>query len=191
MRATELRSLGMAAEAARAEAMRQFGDLDDARRYITTVDRATEAALRRTEIMGDLRHDIVYAIRKLRTAPAFTITVILTLALGIGANTAIFSVVDGVLLQPLPLREPDRIMRVRFIYNGEPDAGSPPELQDFRTRSRTMESLAMYQGQAVNLVRDGADPEQLVAVLVNANWFRLLGITPALGRAFIDGEDSE
>ena len=191
MRAAELRSLGMAAEAAQAEARRQFGDLDDARHYITTVDRATEAALRRTEIMGDLRHDIVYAIRKLRTAPAFTITVILTLALGIGANTAIFSVVDGVLLRPLPLREPDRIMRLRFIYNGEPDAGAPPELQDFRARSRTMESLAMYQGQAVNLVRDGADPEQLVGVMVSANWFRLLGISPELGRTFTEGEDSE
>ena len=191
MRAAELRSLGMPADAARAEAIRQFGDLDDARQYINTVDRATEAAQRRTELMGDLRHDIVYAIRKLRTAPAFTLTVILTLALGIGANTAIFSVVDGVLLRPLPFREPDRIMRLRFIYNGEPDAGSPPELRDFRTRSRTMESIAMYQGRTVNLVRDGADPEQLVGVLVNANWFNILGITPELGRTFVDGEDVE
>jgi putative ABC transport system permease protein len=191
MRAAELRSLGMAADAARAEAIRQFGDLDDARHYITTVDRATEKAQRRTEFMGDLRHDIVYAVRKLRSAPGFTLTVILTLALGIGANTAIFSVVDGVLLRPLPFREPDRVMRVHFIYNGEPDAGSPPELRDFRTRSRTMESLAMYQGRTVNLVRDGADPEQLVGVLVNANWFNLLGITPELGRAFVEGEDNE
>jgi putative ABC transport system permease protein len=191
MRAAELGSLGMPAEAARAEAMRQFGDLDDARQYITTVDRATEAAQRRTEVMGDLRHDIAYAIRKLRTAPAFTFTVILTLALGIGANTAIFSVVDGVLLQPLPFHEPDRVMRLRFIYNGAPDAGAPPELRDFRTRSRTMESFAMYQGGAVNLVRDGADPEQLVGVMVSANWFNILGVTPELGRSFADGEDAE
>ena len=191
MRAAELCSLGMAPEGARAEAMRQFGDLDDARQYITTVDRATEAAQRRTELMGDLRHDIAYAIRKLRTAPAFTLTVVLTLALGIGANTAIFSVVDGVLLRPLPFQEPDRLMRLRFIYNGEPDAGSPPELRDFRTRSRTMESFAMYQGGAVNLVRDGADPEQLVGVMVNANWFNILGISPELGRAFVEGEDVE
>src|SRR5689334_9499478 len=183
MRAAELRSLGMAPEAARVEAVRQFGDLDDARHYLTTVDRATEAAQRRTELMGDLRHDIAYAVRKLRTAPAFTLTVILTLALGIGANTAIFSVVDGVLLRPLPFREPDRVMRLRFVYNGAPDAGSPPELRDFRTRSHTMESFAMYEGHAVNLVRDGADPEQLVGVRVSANWFHMLGITPELGRA--------
>ncbi|HEY7236593.1 MAG TPA: ABC transporter permease [Gemmatimonadaceae bacterium] len=191
MRVEELRALGLSPDAARAEAMRQFGDIDDARHYITAVDRATEAAHRRSEYMGDLRQDIVYAVRKLRSAPAFTLTVVLTLALGIGANTAIFSVVDGVLLRPLPFREPDRVMRVRFIYNGSPDAGSPPELNDFRTRNRTMQSLAMYAGASVNLVRAGADPELLVGVEVSANWFNILGVTPQLGRAFVEGEDRE
>src|SRR4029079_18274411 len=100
------------------EAMRQFGDLEDARHYITTVDRATEAAHRRSEYMADLRQDITYAVRKLRSAPAFTLTVVLTLALGIGANTAIFGVVDGVLLRPLPFQRPDRVMRLRFMYDG-------------------------------------------------------------------------
>src|SRR5262249_14447735 len=112
MRVDELRALGLTAEAAQAEAMRQFGGMDGARHYITAVDRATEAAHRRSEYMGDLRQDIVYALRKLRSAPAFTLTVVLTLALGIGANTAIFSVVDGVLLRPLPFREPNRVVRV-------------------------------------------------------------------------------
>jgi putative ABC transport system permease protein len=191
MRAAELRALGLSTDAARAEAMRQFGDLEDARHYITAVDRATEAAHRRSEYMGDLRQDIIYAARKLRSAPAFTLTVILTLALGIGANTAIFSVVDGVLLRPLPFPEADRVMRLRFIYNGEPDAGSPPELRDFRTRSQTMQSLAMYTGRSINLVRDGADPELRVGVQVSANWFNILGISPQLGRAFAEGEDRE
>ncbi|HKW47388.1 MAG TPA: ABC transporter permease [Gemmatimonadaceae bacterium] len=191
MRVDELRALGLSADAARAEALRQFGDLEDARHYITAVDRSTEAAYRRSEFMGDLRQDILYAARKLRSAPAFTLTVVVTLALGIGANTAIFSVVDGVLLRPLPFSQPDRVVRLRFIYNGSPDAGSPPELKDFRTRTRTMASLAMYTGQATNLVRDNADPEQLVGVQVSANWFNVIGVTPQLGRAFADGEDRE
>jgi predicted permease len=191
MRVDEFRALGMSADAARNEAERQFGDVEEARRYIAGVDRATEAAYRRTEFMGDLRQDIVYAVRKLRAAPAFTIAVALTLALGIGANTAIFSVVNGVLLKALPFPEPDRIVRLRFIYDGQPDAGSPPELRDFRTRSRTVQSFAMYTGRAVNLVRNGADPELLVGVQVSANWFRILGVSPMLGRAFSDGEDQE
>src|SRR5256885_8359194 len=191
MRVDELRRLGLSADAARVEAMRQFGDLEDARHYMAAADRATEAANRRSEFMGDLRHDIVYAARKLRSAPAFTLTVILTLALGIGANTAIFSVVDGVLLRPLPFREPGRVMRLNFIYNGALDAGSPPELQDFRTRSRTMQSVAMYTGRAINLVREGADPELLVGVQVSANWFNILGIAPEFGRSLAEGEDRE
>ncbi|HEY2854763.1 MAG TPA: ABC transporter permease [Gemmatimonadaceae bacterium] len=191
MRAAELRSLGMSPEAARAEAMRQFGDLDDARRYLNAVDRATEVAHQRTELMGDLRQDLVYALRKLGAAPAFTITVALTLALGIGANTAIFSVVHAVLLQPLPFFQPDRIVRMGFVYNGAPDAGAPPELNDFRTRSHTVRSFAMYSGASVNLVREGADPELLRGVRVSANWFRILGITAAHGRTFVDGEDLE
>ncbi|MFL5612842.1 MAG: ADOP family duplicated permease [Gemmatimonadaceae bacterium] len=191
MRTAELRTLGMSPDAARAEAMRQFGDVEGARQYITNVDQATEAAQRRSEIMGDLRQDILYAARKLRSAPGFTLTVVLTLALGIGANTAIFSVVDGVLLRPLPFPQPERVTRVRFIYNGAPDAGSPPELADFRTRSRTMQSLAMYTGRAANLARDGADPQLLVGVQVSANWFNVLRITPEVGRTFAEGEDRE
>ena len=191
MKIEELRGLGLTPEAARAEALRQFGDVEDARHYITAVDRATEAAHRRSEYMGDLRQDFIYAVRKLRSAPGFTITVALTLALGIGANTAIFSVVDGVLLRPLPFARPDRVVRLNFIYNGSRDAGSPPELKDFRTRSRTMQSLAMYGGRSINLVRSGADPALLVGVQVSANWFNLLGIKPELGRSFVDGDDHD
>jgi putative ABC transport system permease protein len=191
MRIDELRALGMSLDAARVEAMRQFGDIEDARCYIAGVDRATEAAHQRSEYMGDLRQDLIYAFRKLRAAPAFTIAVVLTLALGIGANTAIFSVVNGVLLKALPFPEPDRIVRLRFIFDGQPDAGSPPELRDFRTRSRTVQSFAMYSGRAMNLVRDGSDPELLVGVQVSANWFHILGVSPMLGRAFAGGEDHE
>jgi len=191
MRAAELRSLGMPPDAARVEAMRQFGDFEDARRYLNAVDRSTEAAHQRAELMTDLRQDFVYALRKLAAAPAFTVTVVLTLALGIGANTAIFSVVHAVLLQPLPFVQPDRVMRFRFVYNGAADAGAAPELNDFRSRSHTIERFAMYGGKSMNLVRGGADPELLTGVSVSANWFRILGVSAARGRTFADGEDLE
>ena len=191
MRIDELVRAGMTPAAARSEAMREFGDVEDARRYITAVDREIEASHRRTEYMSDLRQDLAYALRKLRATPAFTLTVILTLALGIGANTAIFSVVNSVLLKPLPFPEPDRVLWMRFVLDGSPDAGSPPELADFRSQSRTMESLAMYEGVGANLARDDGDPELLVGMQVSANWFNIFRATPSLGRTFVDGDDRE
>jgi predicted permease len=191
MRADELIAAGMTPEAARSEALRQFGDLDDARSYLNAVDRSTEAEQRRTEYMSDLRQDIVYAARKLRGSPAFTITAILTLALGIGANTAILSVVNGVLLKPLPFAKSHELMRIEPYTRGELDAAAPPDLADHRTLSRAFEGFAMVTGENFNLVREDADPELLNGVFVSANWFDLLRQKPMLGRTFLPGEDRE
>jgi putative ABC transport system permease protein len=141
--------------------------------------------------MTDFRQDLVYAVRKLRSAPAFTITVILTLALGIGANTAIFSVVNGVLLKPLSFPQPDRVVSFRFSEAGNGDAAAPPDLADYRARSRSFQQIAMFEGKAMNLVRDGSDPLQLTGVRASANWFDLVRVRPVLGRAFLPGEDDE
>ncbi len=190
MRIESLVAEGLSPDEARARALREFGDLDDARRYMGYIDRTIEAAQRRSEYMREFISDLAYAFRKLRAAPVFAATVVLTLALGIGANTAIFSVVDSVLLRSLPFPNADRLVRLQFYEHGDRDAGSPAELKDFRTLSHTLDGVAMYGGIAANLVRPNGEAELLVGVNVSANWFDILRVRPLLGRAFKAGEDS-
>ena len=189
MRVTELVALGLSSDDARARAAREFGDLDDARRYIGAVDRDIEAAQRRSDFMNDLWHDIGYAMRKLRAAPLFTLAAITTLALGIGANTAIFSVVNGVLLKPLPFPRADHLVRIRYTQQGHGDAGTPMDLVDNRARAKSFVGISVVEGTTANLARDNADAERVQGVRVNANWFTLLRIAPLAGRFFTEGED--
>jgi predicted permease len=189
MRIAALVSLGVSPDAARAQAAREFGDVDDARRYIGAVDRDIEAAQRRSDFMSDLWHDIAYSIRKLRAAPLFTLAAIATLALGIGANTAIFSVVNGVLLKPLPFPQADHLVRLRFTQQGHSDVGTPMDLIDYRTRGTNFVGFSVIEGTTANLSRDNADAERVQGVRVNANWFSLLRIAPLAGRFFADGDD--
>lgn len=189
-RADELVRLhGMSPDAARAQAIREFGDVEEARRYMTTLDKSTEAATRRSEIMSDLMTDLKYAARKLGKSPAFTFTAIVTLALGIGANTAIFSVVNSVLLRPMPYPDADRLVRIRWKDGGNGDAGSPTDLADYRTRTKSFEDFAMLESAALNLVMPGASPERLSGARVSASWLTLLKVPALRGRLFLPGED--
>jgi len=189
MRIAALVSLGVSPDAARAQAAREFGDVDDARRYIGAVDRDIEAAQRRSDFMSDLWHDIGYSIRKLRAAPLFTLAAIATLGLGIGANTAIFSVVNGVLLKPLPFPRADHLVRLRFTQQGHSDVATPMDLVDNRTRATNFVGFSVIEGTTANLSRDNADAERVQGVRVNANWFSLLRIAPLAGRFFVEGDD--
>jgi predicted permease len=191
MRVEALAREGVAPDDARARALREFGDLEDARRYIGHLDRGTEAAIRRRDLMSELLQDLHYAVRKLRAAPVFAAAVVLTLALGIGANTAIFSVVHSVLLRALPFAKADQLVRLNFYMKGQLDAGSPPELADLRTRSHSLAAVAMYDGVAANLIRPDGEAELLVAVRVSANWFDMLRVRPLLGRGFVAGDDRD
>jgi putative ABC transport system permease protein len=189
MRVAALVALGVSAQQAHAQAAREFGDMDDARRYIGAVDRDIEAAQRRSDFMNDLWHDIGHAIRKLRAAPMFTLAAIATLALGIGADTAIFSVVNGVLLKPPPFPQADHLVRIRYAQQGHGDAGTPMDLVDNRSRATTFVGISVIEGTTANLARDNADAERVQGVRVNANWFTLLRIAPLAGRFFTESED--
>jgi len=133
-------------------------------------------------IWQDARH----ALRGLRRAPGFTATVIVTLALGIGANTTIFSVINGVLLKPLPYPEPDRLVGVWHDAPGLNVTGFPlaPSLYvTYREQNRTFDDIGLWD-DTTSTVTGKAEPEQLETLLVTEGTLALLGVTPVLGRQF-------
>ncbi len=133
-----------------------------------------------------LFHDLRYSARSLRKSPGFTVVVILTLALGIGANTAIFSIVDGVLLRPLPFSQPDRLVR---LVDDLPGVGlhnigmSVPELRDLQERSGLFEDVAAELSADMNITGTG-HPERGELLGVSSNYFAVLGVPAQLGRVF-------
>src|SRR5687768_7235085 len=141
--------------------------------------------------LESLAADIRYAFRALRRSPAFTLIVVITLALGIGANTAIFSVVRGVLLKPLPHRDGDRLVYLRQSRDGPGGANlsfSVPEVRDFRTGAPSLGAIAEYSPWFGTL--QGGDGAQRIDVgLVTGNFFEVMGLSPVLGRLTRPSDD--
>ncbi|HSH37646.1 MAG TPA: ABC transporter permease, partial [Chthoniobacterales bacterium] len=128
--------------------------------------------------------DIRYATRSLVKKPGFTAVAIITLALGIGASTAIFSVVDAVLLRPLPFPQQERIVEVRELSEqGRGMSFADPNFDDLRQRSKTFEALARY-GSGPQAVVGGSEPVRTNVCIASADFFRVLGVQPLLGRTF-------
>jgi predicted permease len=189
MRAAELVAAGLPPEQARAEARRRFGDLEFTRHYCRDLDRRRETHVRRTELFDALRQDLRFALRTLRRSPGFTAVAVLTLALGIGANTAIFSIVHGVLLRPLPWAEPEQLIRIFDFKNGQRVTPTPSNFVDWREQSRSFEGMAAIDGGMSALTGVGGEPEMISTADVSANLFSLLRVRPLLGRTFVPGED--
>src|SRR5829696_7929887 len=187
--AQELADDGWSAEAARAEARRRFGDLEGTRKYCRALDARKEMQMKWTESLGELGQDLKFGGRQLLKNPGFTLVAVLTLALGIGATTAIFSVVYGVVLRSLPWPEPERLVRPLFVgSDGERHgAFSAPNFVDLRAQSKTLSGVAGVTGGTVNLSGEGTEPERLPSASVSANYFQVLGIRPIAGRAFAPG----
>jgi len=141
--------------------------------------------------MQTVLRDVRYALRMMRKRPAFTAVALVTLAVGIGANTAIFSVVQAVLLQPLPFGQPEELVQVwesRVDRGWNRSSFTHANFWDFKELNRTCEGMAAYLGTNVNLLGDGY-PEQLSAGRVSAGFFHILRVSPILGRSFLPGED--
>jgi putative ABC transport system permease protein len=137
--------------------------------------------------------DLRYAVRRLRAAPAFTAVIILTLGVAIGANSAIFSVVDGVLLRPLPYPNADRLL---MVWESDRNSGttredaSVPDYYDLRNGNRSFAAVGAFEEQPLTLTQTGAEPVRLVAGTVSRNLLQILGVAPQLGRGFTDAEDT-
>jgi putative ABC transport system permease protein len=142
--------------------------------------------------MDILLQDVRYAARKLFRTPGFTTITVATLALAIGATTAVFSIINGVLLKPLPFPRPDEIVAVGS-YGREPrlSSMSPLDFIDYRDQSRSFVGMAAINTGTTNLTAAGAQPLRLNAAWVGAQFFELLGVNPALGRPFAVNEDAE
>jgi putative ABC transport system permease protein len=138
--------------------------------------------------MDTLLQDLRYAVRTLMERPGFAVVAALTIALGVGGTTAMFAVVDAVLLRPLPYSEPDRLVMLWTRTPGGPQAAASwPELVDWREQNHSFADMAAWRGQSVNLT-GGAEPERVVGAFVSDRFFPLLGARPALGRPFTPEE---
>lgn len=142
--------------------------------------------------MSGALQDGRYALRQLRKNPGFTAVVLFTLALGIGANTAVFSVIEAVLLHPLPFRAPDRLVWLNGKFPQTDEAGvSPPDFRDYRASNRSFDQMAAFGYSAKPANLSGDKPEQVLATLASAYFFECLGIRPLLGRDFLLSDEQE
>ena len=141
MRTRELVARGMDPVAARELALSRLGDVASLKHTMTAIGRRRDRDMRLTQWLDELRSDLKFAIRQLKGSPAFTLVATLTLALGIGANSAIFALVDATLLRPLPYGNPDRLVSIWEKTATMPRSyGSPLNMLDWKTRSRTFEN---------------------------------------------------
>jgi putative ABC transport system permease protein len=188
--AQELVDDGWPPDAARAEALRRFGDLEGTRTTCCALDRGKEKQMKWKQALEALGQDLRFAGRQLWKSPGFTLIVLFTLALAVGATTSIYSVVHGVLLRPLPFQQPERLVRVFPVYkNGNRDVFSPPNFLDWSAANRTTTAAAAWDNGTINLSGSGGEPERLQGAFVGARFFSILGVRPLAGRLFAVGED--
>jgi predicted permease len=189
MRSRELAARGLEPAAAREAAIRRFGDLDRVMATCRTLGERTERGMRRTEWFDGLRQDVVWSIRQLRGAPGFATIAVLTLALGIGATSAIFSAVDAVVLRPLPYPAVDRVMVVSTRVADVDQPAAAGNYLAWRARSRSFERLAAVEYTNATLLEGTDAAEQVTNARVSADYFPLFGMRPQMGRVFGPDED--
>jgi predicted permease len=195
--AEKLERQGLPPDEARARAVREFGDRARAKEECVRIGEARLREAQWHERWDTLWRDLRHALRRLRKSPAFAAVTVLTLALGVGPNVAIFSIVNSVLLQPLPYADPGRLVKVFETFplaGGNTGTGSVSyaNFRDWRAQARSFAGLAIagFTGSANLAPEGGGDPQRLSVAQVGADLFPLLGVRPLLGRGLAAGEDS-
>ncbi|HXJ94339.1 MAG TPA: ABC transporter permease [Terriglobia bacterium] len=176
---------GMPPEEARCAALRAFGGVEQVKEEYREK--------RSLPMIETLAQDLHYGLRQLRRNSGFTVVAVLTLALGIGANTAIFSVVNTVLLQPLPYRDADRLVMVwgnDRPHGYDTDQVSPPDFRDWQSQNRVFEAMAGSTDVMYTLTGAG-EPAPITGYEFSAEYFRVLGVAPLIGRTFAPEEEQE
>jgi putative ABC transport system permease protein len=185
----DLIAKGLDPAAARAAAREKFGDAARISDTLRDLGEQRDASMSRSEWFSELRHDVRYALRQLRSSPRFTIVAVLTLAIGLGAVTTIFGIANAVLLRPLPFPEADRlVMGWEVTPIGADFAVSEPNYLDWRARKRQFAEIGAFSPRTPTLQSD-VGPERLEGLAATHSLFHTLGIAPILGRTFLAEED--
>jgi predicted permease len=191
-RVQELVTAGHARAGAERIAAREFGDVGAARAELTAIDRRRLRRAGWADAWESWWQDVRFAWRALRRQPGFSAAVLLTIALGVGATGAVFTVADAALLRPLPYADPEGLVHLWRTHVEAPDARgdfSYPEYQDLQARGRAFSAVAGYHSNRI-VLGEGDRPQVLWTGKTSANFFGVLGVQPALGRLFAPGEDA-
>jgi predicted permease len=194
-RAEELVRQGVPEREAHARALAEYGDIEQSRRELANVDRQRLGFERREEMFMSVIEDLTYAVRSLARRPALLAVTIATLGIGIAANVIMFGVVDQLLLRPpVHVTEPALLRRINFreMYDGTPNIGpvtTYPVLTALRANTTAFTELAAFGFPNEFSLGTGRDATNVSTQLVSGNWFRMLGVRPALGRFFTDSDD--
>jgi predicted permease len=192
MRVEEFRRSGMSDDEAQEAVMKRFGDMHEIRGEVETIARNRHARRQRAWKLDAFRQDLRFALRTLISNPGFSVVVALTLALGIGANAAVFSVAYGVLLRPLPYRDADQLVRLwskNAKRNVEFFSVSPADYADWRAQTRSFSAMAAFERQREATLATRDLPRSVSMTAVTPDVFPLLGTSPALGRTLLSDDD--
>ncbi|HVT57494.1 MAG TPA: ABC transporter permease [Thermoanaerobaculia bacterium] len=184
----ELVEAGVPERQARAEAAERFRDRDGVVATCRRIARGTERRLRWVVAVDELRQDVAYGLRQLARAPSFTAVALLMLAVGLGATTAIWSVVEGVVLRRFPFAHPERVVLALESWQGSGSDFSVGNFVDLSAASRSFVAFAAVQFSTLNLA-EGDQPERVLAARASSGFFAVFGVPPLLGRTFSVEED--